>query len=75
MQFQVYGSPEFPRSIFSFTPKPNFGAKNPKLKNEICYGLDLRKVERPDQIEIKWLIDAYNQYPQKDKFFYSGFSL
>ena len=74
MQFQVYGSPEFPRGIFSFTPKPNFGAKNPKLKNEICYGLDLRKVERPDQIEIKWLIDSYSKFQIKENFFLEGFN-
>ena len=74
MQFQVYGSPEFPRGIFSFTPKPNFGAKNPKLKNEICYGLDLREVERPDQIEIKWLIDSYSKFQIKENFFLEGFN-
>ena len=74
MQFQVYGSPEFPRGIFSFTPRPNFGAKNPKLKNEICYGLDLRKVERPNQIEIKWLIDSYSKFQIKENFFLEGFN-
>ena len=31
--------------------------------------------ERLSKVEIKWLIDAYNQYPEKDNFFYSGFSL
>ena len=74
MQFQVYGSPEFPRGIFSFTPRPNFGAKNPKLKNEICYGIDLRKVKRPDQIEIKWLIDSYSKFQIKENFFLEGFN-
>ena len=73
MQFQVYGSPKFPESTFSFTPKPNFGSKNPKLKNQICYGVDLRKVKRPDRIEIKWLIDSYSKFPIKDNFFLKGF--
>ena len=37
-QFQVYGSPFLPKSNFSFIPKPNFGAKEPLYKNEICNG-------------------------------------
>jgi hypothetical protein len=28
-QFQIYGSPFLPKSNFSFTPIPNFGAKEP----------------------------------------------
>ena len=74
MQFQVYGSPKFPKNIFSFTPISNFGSKNPKLKNQICYGVDLRKVKRPNQIEIKWLIDSYSKFPIKDSFFLEGFN-
>ena len=31
--------------------------------------------KRVSKIEIKWLIDAYTQYPEKNKFFKSGFSL
>ena len=31
--------------------------------------------ERLSKIELKWLIDAYNHYPEKNKFFSSGFSL
>ena len=74
MQFQVYGSPKFPKNIFRFTPISNFGSKNPKLKNQICYGVDLRKVKRPNQIEIKWLIDSYSKFPIKDSFFLEGFN-
>ena len=36
---------------------------------------DLRMTERLSKIEIKWLIEAYNNYPEKDKFFSAGFSL
>ncbi len=73
MQFQVYGSPKFPKGTFNFTPEPNFGAKNPKLKNEICYGVDLRSIDRPEQIEIKWLLDSYSKFPIKKDFFLKGF--
>ncbi len=74
LQFQIFGNPKF-HSLFSFTPKPNLGSQNPKHNGIICYGKDLSMTERLSKIEIKWLIDAYNQYPEKDKFFYSGFSL
>ena len=67
-------NPRF-KSNFYFTPKPNSGSQNPKHQGVVCYGKDLRKTERLSKIEIKWLIDAYNQYPEKSKFFKSGFSL
>ena len=74
LQFQIFGNPKF-KSTFSFIPSPNLGSQNPKHNGFICYGKDLRMTERLSKVEIKWLIDAYNQYPEKDKFFYSGFSL
>ena len=74
LQFQIFGNPKF-ESTFSFVPKANSGSQNPKHKGVICYGKDLRITERVSKIEIKWLIDAYAQYPEKNKFFSSGFSL
>ena len=73
-QFQIFGNPKFNYS-FSFIPKPNLGSQNPKHKGVVCYGKDLRMTERLSKIELKWLIDAYNHYPEKNKFFSSGFSL
>lgn len=73
MQFQVYGHPELPQTGFFFTPKPNYGAKNPKLKGQICHGTDLREFERPKRIELQWLIQAYNDFPDKKNFFKKGF--
>ncbi len=69
MQFQVYGSPFLPKSDFNFTPIPNFGAKEPLYKNEICYGEDLSKNEKIDQLELKWLIKAYQGTKDKRNFF------
>ena len=72
--FQVFGSPEMPDRGFSFTPESVPGAKNPPLLGVKCYGTDLRDamdkklVPRP-QINLDWIISAYNDYPQKDKFF------
>ena len=73
-QFQIYGHPKLPKGDFSFTPLPNFGAKNPKLKGHLCYGKNLTKVIRPNQLELKWLIDAYNNFPKSNIFFLKGFN-
>ena len=73
-QFQIYGHPKLPRSDFTFTPLPNFGAKNPKLKGHLCYGKNLTKILRPNQLELKLLIDAYNNFPKSNMFFLKGFN-
>ena len=73
-QFQIYGHPKLPKGDFTFTPLPNFGAKNPKLKGHLCYGKNLTKVLRPNQLELKWLIDAYNNFPKSNMFFLKGFN-
>ena len=73
MQFQIYGNPNFPKSKFKFIPKPNFGAKNPKHNGVICYGEDLRKIKKVNKINLKWLIDSYNKFPDKKNFFLEGF--
>ena len=73
MQFQIYGHPDLNKDSFSFKPLPNFGSKNPKLKGKICYGKDLSKIEFPKKIHLEWLIDAYNESPNKSDFFLKGF--
>lgn len=79
--FQLFGSPFFPDSLYSFTPQPEPGATDPKLNGQKCYGYlvatntdeALRKVDR--QIQLKWLIRAYQLFPDKDKFFTSYINL
>jgi uncharacterized protein YbbC (DUF1343 family) len=72
--FQVFGSPELPDRGFSFTPERVPGANNPPLLGVKCYGTDLRNamsrklVPRPE-INLDWIISAYNDFPDKDKFF------
>tara|TARA_S200000501_G_scaffold377627_1_gene436687 strand:+ start:490 stop:1671 length:1182 start_codon:yes stop_codon:yes gene_type:complete len=73
-QFQIYGHPSFPKNQFSFTPKPNFGAKSPKQNGILCYGIDLTKIKKPDRVELKWLIDAYTNFTEKSGFFLKGFN-
>jgi uncharacterized protein YbbC (DUF1343 family) len=72
--FQVLGAPELPDTGFSFTPEPTFGSSNPKYNGIVCYGYDLRNalqdglVPKPE-INIGWIIDAYNAFPDKERFF------
>ena len=73
MQFQVIGSPDWNNQPFSFIPRPNFGAKNPKHNGIKCFGLDLRNVNKLSEINLEWIIKAYNYSPDKEKFFKSGF--
>lgn len=72
-QFQIYGHPDFKGYDYRFTPAPNFGSKNPKFNGELCFGKNLTEVPKPAQIELKWLIDAYSNFPDKAAFFLKGF--
>ncbi len=72
--FQVYGSPELPDKGFSFTPESVPGAKTPPLLGMRCFGTDLRNAIKDNlvpapEVNLGWVIDAYRDYPEKDKFF------
>jgi uncharacterized protein YbbC (DUF1343 family) len=73
-QFQIYGSPYLPNTGFSFTPKPNEGAKTPPHNGVVCYGEDLSKAPKVKSLELKWLINAYNRTADKSKFFIPFFT-
>lgn len=73
-QFQIYGSPFLPKKGFSFTPKPNFGAKDPLHNGKICYGEDLSGSQKVSKLELKWLLKAYNETADKSKFFIPFFT-
>ena len=68
-QFQIYGSPYLPKNDFSFTPKPNSGAKNPVYNGIECFGEDLSTHSKVHKLELKWLIKAYENTEDKTKFF------
>jgi uncharacterized protein YbbC (DUF1343 family) len=78
--FQVFGSPDLPDRGFSFTPDSIPGAKNPPLIGVKCFGTDLRDaikmnlVPRPE-LNLEWLINAYKDFPKKEKFFNSYFDV
>jgi uncharacterized protein YbbC (DUF1343 family) len=73
--FMVFGHPSLPNNLFSFTPNPTEGAKNSKLYGQLCYGWDLsgtaeEVLEKVDnRVQLKWLIEAYRLFPDKEKFF------
>ena len=71
-QFQGYGHPSF-KGDYSFIPQPNFGAKKPKLAGEKCFGVDLSSHPKLNRLELKWLMKAYADYPDKENFFSARF--
>jgi uncharacterized protein YbbC (DUF1343 family) len=72
--FQVIGHPQL-KYDFSFVPKPTTGAKEPLLKGETCYGLDLSAVKVKKELDLSYLIQFYNSYPDKEHFFSNFFNL
>lgn len=74
-QFQVFGHPSLPKHLYSFTPNPNEGAKSSKLYGQVCYGWDLSGTpgevlkKMDNKVQLKWLMEAYRLFPQKDSFF------
>ncbi len=76
-QFQRYGASfmDSTQYNFSYVPKPNFGSKYPKEEDKTCYGQDLSKTPRMNEVTMQWVIDAYNNTLDKSKFFLtSGFT-
>jgi len=71
MQFQVYGSPYYKKTKFTFNPVSREGAKYPKYKNKKCYGVDLRTelISSKNGINLSYILDAYKNYRFKKKFF------
>lgn len=71
--FQHFGSP-YLNSKYSFIPKSSFGSKNPKHKEKICYGTDLRFTDiYLTKLNLSWLINCYKESKDKNNFFNSFF--
>lgn len=80
LPFQQYGCPEFNGKYeYTFTPKSRTGAKNPPFENKLCFGEIVGKDEQEvlrqidERFRLHWIIQAYNAYPVKDKFFNAFF--
>ena len=77
--FEIYGHPSYKGSDFEFTPRSVAGAKNPPLKDQKCYGVDLRGVDDESVIaagfNLEYVIDAYRNLGLGEKFFTRMFLL
>ncbi len=73
--FKQIGHPALKEDYkYYFIPKPNHGAKKPKLEGEKCYGIDLSTLKVKNfrakrKINLAWLIDFYHKIHDKSKFF------
>lgn len=74
--FTVMGAPALKgKYSFSYTPVGIPGmAETPLYMNEVCYGIDLRQYDteilrREKRINLQWMIELYNAFPDKAKFF------
>lgn len=73
--FEVVGYPNFSFGKYTFTPKAIAGkSENPPFKNQLCYGYKLTEfsdliLKDTNAIQLFWIIEAYNSYPDKLKFF------
>ena len=73
--FQVYGHPNM-RGSYTFTPKSTSGASKPLLEGQRCRGENLVEfahdyARNADQLQLEWIIDAYQQL--KDKGFFKDY--
>ncbi|MFM1875625.1 MAG: hypothetical protein RL266_1362, partial [Bacteroidota bacterium] len=73
--FQQFGYPKMPNGNTSFTPKNIKGvASNPKFEGKECAGVDLStfaedSLRALSKLNLEWLVSAYQNYPEKEKFF------
>lgn len=79
MPFTILGAPAL-KGKYSFSYKPVSipgMSESPNQKDSVCYGLDLRnydiaKLRKTRQINLSWVIELYNAYPDKAHFFLKG---
>ena len=72
LQFQIYGSPFLSKTDYTFTPKPNEGAKYPKHENKVCNGYNLSDVKHQSALNLSYLITAYKNTTNPSTFFVSN---
>src|SRR5690606_25093640 len=56
---------------YQFTPKPNFGAKDPFLNGKLCYGENLSNYKKDlRELNLEWVIRAYKNYNNPELNFF-----
>jgi len=76
-QFQVLGAPTLNFGDYLFTPEPKPGAMNPPQLGKLCRGIDLSgldelEIKAKKSIDLSYLIQFYQNYPDKESFFLPG---
>lgn len=76
--FTMAGHPDYKSSTFNFTPISQPGAKDPKFKDQICYGINFKESgyggdEPLTKIRLEWLIEIYTNFENKEVFFTNFF--
>lgn len=75
--FEQWGSPEIPKQgMNEFMPKSRVGATKPPYEGRMCYGHIATENDIADAkrgIQLEYLMDMYQRYPDKEKFFNSFF--
>lgn len=67
--FLQYGHPSF-KTDYSFTPVSIPGmSKYPPLEGKTCYGYYLADADVKAGLDLSYLLNAYNDFPDKDSFF------
>lgn len=73
--FAIIGHPSLPDTMYTFTPTSREGAKDPKLKDQVCHGWNLydsaavilKKIN--NKLDLNYLLEAYRLFPDKEHFF------
>ena len=71
--FQVIGHPNSSFSNFKFTPRSVSEESKPKLEGQESFGIDLRDIEVKKELNIKYLIDFYNDLKDKEDDFFGKY--
>ena len=79
MPFQVIGHPTLKETNYSFTPKPQSGAMEPKYNGQKCNGFNLYEFGKEymrdtKKIYLFWLVGTYKNTPDKTTFFDENFN-
>ena len=73
--FQIFGHPSLPKNLYSFVPEPREYAKESKPYGKRCYGWNVSGTtedvlkQTGNRLQLKWLLQAYQLFPDKTSFF------
>ena len=73
--FQQIGHPSFSHMSYYFIPKSIEGmSKHPKHEGKSCFGIEFDESNGLSGLSLKYLIEYYSMFKEKDKFFISYFN-